>query len=52
MRFHRGEVTLGWERRLVGEPVTNRKPLASGAGFFVASTMSAGAGTLGDKRPY
>jgi hypothetical protein len=52
MRVPREDVDLQWERRLVGEPVTNRKPLASGAGFFVASTMSAGAGTLGDKRPY
>jgi hypothetical protein len=52
MRFHREEVALLRERRLVGEPVTNRKPLVSGAGFFVASTMCAGAGTLGKKRPY
>jgi|RhiMethySRZTD1v2_1073278.scaffolds.fasta_scaffold22257_7 hypothetical protein len=52
MRFPREDVALQWERRLVGELVTNRKPLASGASFFVASTMSAGAGTLGNKRPY
>ena len=40
MRFPREDVSLQWKRRLVGEPVTNRKPLASGAGFIVASIMS------------
>ena len=40
MRFPREDVSSRWKRRLVGEPVTNRKPIASGAGFIVASIMS------------
>ena len=52
MRFPWERVALQWERRLVGEPVTNRKPLASGAGFSSLPPMSIGAGTLGNKRPY
>jgi hypothetical protein len=36
---------------LVGEPVTNREPLASGAGFFIASTKSLVRGRLATSVP-